>query len=126
MNIFDTSGLIIQQPELIISLILGSNGIILVSDLIEKNSIQIIEKHFNIIKEIKHKPTEVIVVRSKSDIKNNPNVKQNEEIIKNFCFENNFHYFELSSKVNEGIEEAFIYISTQAYHNIIKESKENK
>lgn len=95
----------------------NAQGFMIVLDLSKKN---IKEKTLKYLEIIRKKGFEnkvsIVIVGNKSDL----NEKDTEKEAFIIALENNFHFFSVSAKLNEGVDEAFTYLATQAYHHFYK------
>jgi small GTP-binding protein len=105
LRIYDTAGQERFFP-LVTNFIKNKNCILLCFSLASSHSFEECKVYSKMIQEIKDDNSIVILVGTFLDMKNKcKNIDMND--IKNFAEENNYKYFEISSKTGEGIRELF-------------------
>ena len=94
----------------------GSNGIILVCDITQKSSYDILDSLLNDIKNtIPLEAVEIILIANKIDLEDEREISF--EILKEFGEKNNIEVFEASVKKGEGIKEAFDFLVKKIMNN---------
>lgn len=115
VNYTDTAG---QEKFHAISVnyLKGTDGIILVYDITNKESFELLENWIESINENNRSDVGLILIGNKSDLKEERVVS--EEEAKNFAKKNNCKYYEGSAKTGENIVEALDEIARLAYNYV--------
>jgi small GTP-binding protein len=120
LQIWDTCGSE-RFKGLTSSFIKSCNIFLLVFDLTKQASFDNLESWIKIIYENTN-PKFLCLVGNKCDLAREVN---NEDIVR-FCEKYNLHYLETSAKMNENIEEAFIYIAEGLYSEMKKDTSQTE
>ena len=115
LNIWDIAG---QErfKSMQINYLNRAHGIILVFDITNKDTFNIIKYWLISIKEIyPEENVEIIIIANKIDIEDKREISNNS--IKEFGEKNNIKIFNTSDKTGEGVEEAFDYLINKIINN---------
>lgn len=120
LKIWDTAG---QERfrSVIRSYYHGTNGIVLVFDLTDRDSFNNLHNWMNDINDLIIENTSIILIGNKCDLTSYKTISQNEinDFIKKYnC---NISYFECSSKLGTGIDKAFVELGKKMLMTEIKE-----
>lgn len=97
-----------------INIIKSSNGILLVYDITDKNSFELLPKFLNSIKKLKNLQTfPVVLIGTKIDLLNQRAVER--EVAQDFAEQHGLRYFEVSAQTGENVNEAIDYLIKEAY-----------
>lgn len=122
LQIWDTAG---AERFLAITMayIRGSNGIIIVCDSTNEDSIKTTNYW---VKQIEYRgmKDEAIIAVFGNKCELDRKVPKN--YAKSIALENGLHYFEVSAKDGKGVEEAFYYVASLAYHLKLKKELEKE
>ncbi|KAK8870226.1 GTP-binding protein [Tritrichomonas musculus] len=101
----------------------GSSGFLIVFDITRKESFEDVKFWINSIQETDFpQPVTIALAGNKSDLKENRQVTKEEAEL--FAAQNDIHYFEISAKNNEGINDVFNYLATQSFNRIFCSKEE--
>ena len=115
LDIFDNPGneYSLSSEKLIINC---SDGILLVYDITEKRSFEIIPKFLTFIRELKQNQNfPIVLIGNKIDLESKRQIQN--EIAQNFATQNNIRFFEVSSLTGENVNEAVDFLIKAAYNN---------
>ena len=114
LKIFDNAGNehCFSSETLMINL---SDGVLLVYDITDKNSFEVVSNFLTLIRQLKPQNFPIVLIGNKSDLESKRQIQN--EIAQNFATENNIRFFEVSSLTGENVNDAVDYLINAAYNN---------